>query len=86
MATSNKSVFGPRQLETTRKLIEDDAALQPTFGLPVPDPTFPRGGICAVGWLAGSGDVTPLRTTSGGMHPGEHSTPYPTVTGQKDKG
>lgn len=64
MATSNKSVFGPRQLETTRKLIEDDAALQPSYGLHIPDPTFPRGGVCALGWLAGDNDVSPLRNIS----------------------
>jgi hypothetical protein len=57
---------GKRKLETTRKLIEDDAALQPSFGLHVPDPTFPRGGICAVGWLAGDNQVEPRRSVGDG--------------------
>jgi hypothetical protein len=75
MATSNKSIFGPRQLETTRKLIEDDAALQPSFGLHVPDPTFQRGGVCAVGWLAGDNDLSPTRNISMD-HSADHTVRY----------
>lgn len=75
MATSEKSVFGPRQLETTRKLIEDDAALQPSYGLHVPDPTFARGGVCAVGWLAGDNDLSPTRNISMDQS-AQHMKPY----------
>lgn len=49
----------------TRKSIEDDAALQPSFGEHVPDPNgLVKGEIVNFGWLAGSGNVRPTRSIS----------------------
>jgi hypothetical protein len=64
-----------KQDSPSRRLIEDDAALQPSAGMPIPDPTFTKGGVCVMGWLAGPNDVSPQRVTSGGANT-ERSTPY----------
>lgn len=64
-----------KQDSPSRKLIEDDAALQPSSGMHVPDPTFTKGGVCAIGWLAGPNDVSTTRVTSGGGNT-ERTTKY----------
>jgi hypothetical protein len=41
-------------------------ALQPSYGADIPAPrNFPRGGVTALGWLAGSGDTCLCRNISG---------------------
>lgn len=47
----------------SRKPIEDDAALQPSYGTHVPDPEgFVKGKYVNIGLLAGSGNVRPRRS------------------------
>ena len=58
-------VFNGQLYVYTSHDLADCPSLCESYGAPVADPTgFRKGGVTALGWLAGSGDVLPERNIS----------------------